>query len=831
MAGNSTVRGLMIDNFSRTGGPSFAGGMAILLDTNGGNVIEGNFLGVHGSGGPGVFSNGNSDVTVDGRSGNNVIGGTTPDTRNVLSGAGAGTDITLTAGGGNQFEGNYVGTDPTGTSSVPNFDGLVESGAGDTIGGTTTGAENVFSGNSRSGVSFGFAVNDVFEGNLIGINAQVTATLTNGSFGVLAAGGSGITIGGTAPGAGNVIGGVAGLAIELEDSGAPSGTNNFVIEGNFIGTDPTGTLNVGNAIGVLLEGNAVPQGVADNMVAGNVIDNESLVGVEIFGPAAKNNVVEGNLIGLNATDTLAHGNGTGVEIAGGALNNTVGGTTAEARNVISGNNDEGLVIADSSTTGNVVEGNYVGTDVSGSMPLGNFLDGISLSGTGNTIGGTAAGAGNVFSGNVRAGMDMGFAFNDVVEGNLIGVNAQGTGRLTNGSFGILAAAGSDDTISGNVIGGLSGDGIEIDDSGAPSGTNNFLIQDNFLGTDPTETLNFGNAIGILLEGNAVTQGVANNTVSGNVIDNEFLVGVEIFGVAVKNNLVEGNLIGTDSSGTQAHGNGIGVEVAGGAFDNTIGGTAAGAGNVIGQNSCTGVVIGSSITDVATVGNSVRGNSIYANGGLGIDLGNDGVTANHKYNPSTGPNNLQNFPMLTVAGSLANGNSLVKGKLHSIPNTTFVLDFYASATANPSSFGEGQRYLGAAVVTTDAEGNFQFRVELSASTSMGEVVSATATDPAGNTSEFSAVISVVDIAGRLPQPSQSGAAQSTGSSFANGYWNEWSPNVTWVDVRVGDFTSYEQLDINGSVLHSRQRGSAHSITTTADLWSQWSPEVDWADVEI
>jgi hypothetical protein len=86
--------------------------------------------------------------------------------------------------------------------------------------------------------------------------------------------------------------------------------------------------------------------------------------------------------------------------------------------------------------------------------------------------------------------------------------------------------------------------------------------------------------------------------------------------------------------------------------------------------------------------------------------------------------------------------LVRGKLHSAPNTTFTLDFYASATADPSGFGEGQRYLGSVVVTTDANGNAQFQVVLSAATTGGEVISATATDPTGDTSEFSAVRTVL-----------------------------------------------------------------------------------------
>src|SRR6516225_8942754 len=88
-------------------------------------------------------------------------------------------------------------------------------------------------------------------------------------------------------------------------------------------------------------------------------------------------------------------------------------------------------------------------------------------------------------------------------------------------------------------------------------------------------------------------------------------------------------IQTDPTGTVARPNGVGVEVAGGAHDNTVGGTAAGAGNVISDNTGAGVVIGGSITDIATVGNTIRGNSIYKNSGLGIDLGNDGVTPNHQ----------------------------------------------------------------------------------------------------------------------------------------------------------------------------------------------------------
>jgi hypothetical protein len=180
-----------------------------------------------------------------------------------------------------------------------------------------------------------------------------------------------------------------------------------------------------------------------------------------------------------------------------------------------------------------------------------------------------------------------------------------------------------------------------------------VAEGNFLGTDPTGTYNFGNGDGILVEGVRADLGVANTTVAGNVIDNELLVGVEIYGVAAQHNFVPGNFIGTDATGTQAHGNGVGVEVAGGAHNNVISRTTAGAGNVISYNTGTGVVIGSSITDTGAVYNSVRGNSIHNNGGLGIDLGNDGVTPTHDHNPSPGPNDLQNYPVLKSAVALNN----------------------------------------------------------------------------------------------------------------------------------------------------------------------------------
>src|SRR5439155_14384078 len=117
-----------------------------------------------------------------------------------------------------------------------------------------------------------------------------------------------------------------------------------------------------------------------------------------------------------------------------------------------------------------------------------------------------------------------------------------------------------------------------------------------------------------------------------------------------------------------------------------------------------------------------------------DLGNNGVTLNDALDADTGPNGLQNFPV--IISSSPGATTQIVGRFNSHPNTTYTLDFYANTAADPSGFGEGQRYLGAATVTTDAAGNVRFTVTVPGASAAGEVITATATDPDGNTSEFS-----------------------------------------------------------------------------------------------
>lgn len=204
----------------------------------------------------------------------------------------------------------------------------------------------------------------------------------------------------------NVIGGSGGDETRNVISGnthvgiTVRGDNNVII-GNYIGTDATGTVSVPNG----MEGVWIASGAENNVVGGsslgehNVISGNRLFGVSISGSGATGNVVKGNYIGVDATGSARLTNRYGVVISGGVQNNIVGGTAPGERNVISGNGN-GVLIRHSETTGNMVIGNYIGTDATGSQPLGNaygiwIIDGAQS----NIIGGPNPGEGNLIAEN------------------------------------------------------------------------------------------------------------------------------------------------------------------------------------------------------------------------------------------------------------------------------------------------------------------------------------------------------------------------------------------------------------------------------------------------
>jgi Ca2+-binding RTX toxin-like protein len=201
----------------------------------------------------------------------------------------------------------------------------------------------------------------------------------------------------------------------------------------------------------------------------------------------------------------------------------------------------------------------------------------------------------------------------------------------------------------------------------------------------------------------------------------------------------GNYIGLAADGITNRGNRQnGVLIQNGARDNIIGTDGDGVddpteGNTIAFNSVAGVMV---LHDAST-GNSIRGNSIHSNDDLGIDLGPAGVTPNDENDIDAGPNQLLNFPVLRAvrANTQQAPTTRVVGEYDGAPNTTLTLDFYANGEADTSGYGEGRRYLDSIAITTNNQGHDSFNVELQGETAAGELVTATATDASGNTSEF------------------------------------------------------------------------------------------------
>ncbi len=218
---------------------------------------------------------------------------------------------------------------------------------------------------------------------------------------------------------------------------------------------------------------------------------------------------------------------------------------------------------------------------------------------------------------------------------------------------------------------------------------------------------------------------------GNLISRNGGNGVDIGGSGAMSNTVVGNHIGADASGLIAVPNANGILIREGASANRIGGLTAASENIIAYNDGDGIVVKGSESH----GNALLRNRIHSNGALGIDLGGEGVTRNDKLDIDFGPNDLQNFPVLlsVVTDTVT---TTIRGRLHSAPTSTFTLRFFSSPACDASGYGEGQDFLGARVVETDARGNVYFRAELANAVPDGHFVAATATDPAGNTSEFS-----------------------------------------------------------------------------------------------
>ncbi len=459
--GPTVIRGLVLNRFDGRG----------IYVGSGQATIEGCYIGTNVAGTTALPNTGEGIYLTTSL---NTVGGLTAGKRNVVSGNGWG-GIVINGGVLNAVYGNYIGVNAAGTAALPNQgSGVRTFTAGNYIG--TAGAGNVISGNTSRGLSIDGAGN-VVEANVIGLDAAGQLPIPNAGDGI-AVWGTATRIGGTSVGTGNVVSGNAGGGI-----GFGAGAEHGVVLGNVIGTNLTGTTDVGNA-GAGIFSNAAETTIGGSGAgAGNLISGNGSSAVYL-GDAAVGTTVLGNRMGTNGAGTAALAN-AGWAVLTYASDVTIGGSIPGAGNLMSGNTRSGVWIAPT-VTGVVIQGNVVGLNAAGTAAIPNQDDGIDLYGFGNLIGGTAPGAGNVLSGNAGYGISIydEFANANVIQGNKIGTGPDGTTLFGNGSFGMRIWGGSDNLIggtvpgAGNVIAGNGWAGIKLN-----QGTGNAVLGNSFFDND------------------------------------------------------------------------------------------------------------------------------------------------------------------------------------------------------------------------------------------------------------------------------------------------------------------------------------------------------------
>ncbi len=648
-----------------------------------------------------------------------------------------GFGIWLKTNGGNNITGNFIGTDSSGAVAKGNTLGglyLNFDSADNTIGGLSEGSRNIISGNDRTGIQIDFSNRTIIEGNFIGTDATGTKALSTASgfrSGIFDQGNS-TRIGGTLDSARNIISGNNGKGVEVYLS------INTTVQGNYIGTDVTGKIAVANVVGF----SGFPAVSATSQVIGNVISGNTNTGLDLF-----RGIAQGNLIGTDYTGHHAIHNGQGVAMGEA----TLGGTTIAARNIISGNLGFGLRVFSNS----IVQGNYFGTDITGLGELRNGEDNIFMANISRSlIGGATAGARNVFGG---------------------------------GDFGIRVLGC--DTIS---------------------------IQGNFIGTDATGNHVIpGRFAGVEVGSNSTNTKIGgSNPGEGNVI------GGYSSGITLGNSsgsIIQGNSIGVGADGHTPVSNGYGIGIFGGSTNNLIGGTMPGEGNVIAENSSVGITMSQYYLAPITTGNAILGNSMYNNYklgpndpmGLGIDInrqklgqGADGPNTNDPGDGDIGNNDLQNYPVLTnvINGS---GSTTIQGTLNSTPNSTFRVEFFSNSTVKVNGYSEGEHYLGFTPVTTDASGNASFNVTLTTPSTSGMYISSTATNSGNNTSEFSLAFQA---------PINSPPTANAGGPYIVGEGTNLQLNGSGSFDPDGNLQTYEwDLDYNGIAFHVNASGVQPNVS--------------------
>jgi CSLREA domain-containing protein len=513
---------------------------------------------------------------------------------------------------------------------------------------------------------------------------------------------------------------------------------------------------------VELKGDALAAGsrgirirAGDTTVRGLVVNGFSdqiVVGVVGVQPPAGDGVrIVGNYLGTDLTGTsAAGGNASGIHIIGGS-DHVIGGPDPADRNLISGNGFAGIGL--NGPAGKVtIQGNFIGTKASGDaavtgpLPAPGISTGIYSSGAGLVlIGGAGPGEGNVISGAAPSnGIFLLGGSGHRVVGNKIGTDVDGENAVPNGIGIVTSMFGAGVEIIDNVVSGNLGVGVEL------AGDVGSVVQGNKIGVDVDGLERLPNGDGIYLNGTTGVLVGGTTPASRNIISaNGHASGGTGRGIEFQNqasrNTIQGNLIGVGADGRDLGNVRIGIFCCGLMTDppgHVVGGTAEGAGNVIAFNGAKGIVVSGNRLAFTGPRVSILGNSIYSNNLLGVDLSTDGPTPNDPKDPDNGPNDFQNFPVITGISS-GGGQTIVNYSINSTPNTPLRLEFFRNNACDSSGYGQGQAMVRVDQVQTNDDGDWSGSITVTGETAAPEAITATATrfsEPnpslAGATSEFS-----------------------------------------------------------------------------------------------
>jgi parallel beta-helix repeat protein len=662
-----------------------------------------------------IETNGNSGVfTSGGGSGTQILSNTIE--ANIDSGIfllGGSLDFTIQ---GNTIEGNQE-------------NGIAaQTVTGITIGGTAAGAGNLIVDNDEDGIQLegtvcAPSIGDLIEDNLIGVQTSSGTPAPgsgNGEDGVYVEYSSGVELFGNTidenGGAGDYDG--PGVAIE--------GSTSATIGGTAAGAANVIADNLGDGLDLI--------GDIDSFVAGDTIKSNGSTGVytsssgsgtQILSNTIVGNAYDGIYLSAGSLDFTIQGNTVGGSGEDGlrlisATNATIGGTTADAGNVISNNAQQGIDLQGTSATpvtGDVIEGNTIGgaagsgnlmngifaeytsgLTISGNTVTNNQNNGINLqSSSGTIIGGTTKGEGNLFSANAEDGFAMSNMKGFLVLDNTMAGNG-GTGANATGSGSVAG------TMAGNTINSNGARGIYV-----AAGTVGITLQDN--------TVESNNNTGIAFIGSGATIGGA-IAGAGNVIASNGEDGIDLEGTSGLqsfDDVIEGNTIGGAAAASGNAGNGINLAYL---AQLTI------KGNTIEFNTGAGVAL---LASGPSTGVVISQNSIYENGALGIDLDQGGAFSGLPLpnDSDIANNNGQNYPVLTSVAVTSTGTT-VTGTLNNAKDKSFTIEFFSIPTADPSGSGQGQTYLTSTTVTTNGSGRARFSASLGSSVPIGTIISATAT---------------------------------------------------------------------------------------------------------